>query len=83
MNRSWYAYTGFGDPTLCSSYVKITLKHNCICGDKICAIYATGEDFNPVEPLSDNMHLYIKKALATGRIQPEKPFGSKKFVYLR
>lgn len=83
MNRSWYAYVGSQDPTLSSSYIKVTVKHNCICGEKICAIYATGEEFRPIEPLSANMQQYIKKALATGRIQPEKPFGSKKFVYLR
>jgi len=83
MNRSWYAYMGIGDPSLCSSYVKVSVRHTCICGTKICAIYATGEDFRPTEPLSDNMQQYIKKALATGRIQPERPFGSRKFVYLR
>lgn len=83
MSRSWYAYVGLGDPSSCSSYVKVTAKHNCICGTKICAIYASGEDFRPSEPFSDNMRQYINKALATGKIQPERPFGSKKYVYLR
>ncbi|NQX37624.1 hypothetical protein SAMN05421820_103381 [Pedobacter steynii] len=83
MSRSWYAYMGLGDPLLCSGYVKVTVKHNCICGEKICAIYAAGEGFRPTEPFSENMQQYIKKALATGRIQPERPFGSKKYVYLR
>jgi hypothetical protein len=83
MNRSWYAYMGFGDPAACSSYVKATIKHNCLCGDKICVIYAYGEELRPEGPLSLNMQQYIKKALATGRIQPDRPLGGKKYVYLK
>ncbi|WP_041887141.1 hypothetical protein [Pedobacter lusitanus] len=86
MAKSWYALLG-GNPTDVTNYFKITNKHNCLCGDKICAIYATDDPdeelMRPMHPLSPNMQLYIKDALATGYIQPDIPFDARKYVYLR
>ncbi len=83
MAKSWCVYLGKGDPSLVSSYGRISVKHTGLCGNSICAIYAEGESFRPEAPLSINLQSYIKKALATGALQPERPTGSKKFVYLR
>ncbi|SHG10367.1 hypothetical protein [Pedobacter caeni] len=82
MAKSWYVYTGFGDPLLTTSYAKIKVKPVTSCGNQICAIYAEGENFRPDIPLSQNMTSYIKKALITGQLQPEIP-DAKKYVYLR
>lgn len=83
MAKSWYVYMGAGDPTLFSSYRRLTVKHTCLCGNQICAIYAKGEDTLPEGPLSINLQQYVKAALATGALQPERPAGTKKYVYLR
>lgn len=83
MARSWYAFIPGGDPTDIERYWKTTVKHSCLCGDRICAIYATGVGNNPDTPLSPNMYKYIRNALLTGQLQPETPIGSKKYVYLR
>lgn len=83
MARSWYAFIPGGDPTDIERYWKVTVKHSCLCGDQICAIYAGGEGTNPDRPFSANMLNYIKKALVTGQLQPEAPIGSKKYVYLK
>lgn len=83
MARSWYVFIGGNDPTNFLNYYKLTVKHECLCGDQICAIYATGTGHNPDQYLSQNMQKYIKDALFTGQIQPETPFNAKKYVYLR
>lgn len=83
MAKSWYIYLGFGDPLLFSSYARVTAKHSALCGNKISVIYADGESFRPDAPLSSNIQSYIKRALATGQLQPDNPFGAKKFIYLK
>ncbi len=83
MSRSWYAFIGGDDPTRSQSYIKLTIKHQCLCGNQICAIYAADNGSHPEEPLSANLQRYIKDALHTGQLQPEFPFDAKKFVYLR
>ncbi|MNR11269.1 hypothetical protein D3C85_1275620 [compost metagenome] len=83
MARSWYAYLGFGDPTSFTSYARLTVKHQCLCGDRICAIYVAADTFRLESPLSDNLQEYIRNALLTGQIQPERPTGTKKYVYLK
>ena len=82
MARSWYAFMG-DDPTDYLNYYKLTIKHECLCGDQICAIYATGSGFQPDQILSQNMQKYIKDALSTMLIQPGVPFNAKKYVYLK
>lgn len=83
MAKSWYVFMGTGDPTLFSNYRKLTIKHSCLCGNQICAIYAEGENPNPEAPLSVNIQQYINKAMVTGQLQPEFPIGAKKYVYLK
>lgn len=83
MNKSWYTFIGNSDPFLTSNYLRITVKHSCLCGEKICAIYADGDSLNPNAPLSYNIQSYIKAALTTGEIQPSSPACSKKYVYLK
>lgn len=83
MARSWYAYLGFGDPTSFSTYARLTVKHSCLCGDKICAIYVDADTFRLESPLSENLQEYIRNALITGQLQPESPRGTKKYVYLK
>lgn len=83
MSRSWYAFIGGEDPIDYSRYIKVTVKPHCLCGDKVCAIYASGEGVNPTSPLSENMQTYIKAALLNGSLQPEKPSNAKKYVYLK
>ena len=84
MSKSWYAFIWGDDPTDVQHYHKIELKHDCLCGDKICAIYAdTGEASHPSEPLSRNLLQYINQALLTGQLQPAFPEGTKKYVYLK
>lgn len=83
MAKSWYAFMGSGDPTLFSNYMKITVKHSCLCGNHICAIYSEGDDKQPENPLSPQLKEYIKKAMITGQLQPDYPLGAKKYVYLR
>lgn len=82
MSKSWYAFI-YGDPLNVLSYAKLTTKHGCLCGNMICAIYATDDDRYPLEPFSSNMQQYIKNALVTGQLQPEVPFDAKKYVYLK
>lgn len=82
MSRSWYAYI-YGDPLDAQNYAKLTIQHGCLCGDRICAIYSYGIGIQPVSPLSLNIQNYISNALITGQLQPEIPFDSKKYVYLR
>lgn len=83
MARSWYVYIGIGDPLLFSSYARLTIKHNALCGNEICVIYSEGEEFRLQAPLSPNLQKYIKDALITGQLQPEQPANAKKYVYLR
>lgn len=83
MARSWYAFIPGGDPTDIERYWKASVKHSCLCGTQICAIYAKGIGITPDVPLSPNMQKYIKNALLTGQLQPETPVGCKKYVYLK
>lgn len=83
MARSWYAYLGFGEPTSFSSYARLTVKHSCLCGNRICAIYVAADTFRLESPLSENLQQYIRDALITGQLQPESPSGTKKYVYLK
>lgn len=83
MSRSWYAFIGDDNVTDVSKYFRVTVKHQCLCGDKICAIYAKGIGTHPDAPLSENMQSYIKAALINCSLQPENPVGSKKYVYLK
>lgn len=84
MARSWYGFIGGKDTTNPLNYFKLTGgKHNCLCGNEICAIYVTDSGTHPKEPLSTNMQQYIQTALATGQLQPEIPYDAKKYVYLR
>lgn len=82
MSKSWYAFI-HGDPFNTLSYTKLTIKHNCLCGTIICSIYTMDNGLHPHEPLSANIQQYIKNALATRQLQPETPFDSKKYVYLK
>lgn len=82
MSRSWYVFIG-SDPTETNNYHKISAKHNCLCGEEICVIYASGRDVHPVHPLSPNILMYIQNALATGKLQPSEPYDTKKYVYLK
>lgn len=83
MAKSWYVYMGSGDPYLSSSYLGITVQHSCLCGNQICAIYSEGDEDHPEDPISPELQEHIKKALATGQLQPEYPIDAKKYVYLR
>lgn len=82
MSRSWYVFIG-DNPTNALNYYRINIKHTCLCGDKICAIYAYDGGINPKEPLSPNLQVYISKALLTGQLQPDIPWDTKKYVYLK
>lgn len=82
MSKSWYAFIG-GDPTNLISYYHLTVKHGCLCGDTICAIYAESEGLHPRTPFSENMQEYILQALTTGQLQPQVPYNAKKYVYLK
>jgi hypothetical protein len=81
MPKAWYFFMG-SDPLAAESYHYVS-KHSCLCGDTICSIYVYNNGNKPVSPLSENMQLYIKDALATGQLQPAKPYHAKKYVYLR
>ncbi|WP_316841420.1 hypothetical protein [Pedobacter gandavensis] len=83
MAKSWYVFLGSGDPLLSSNYLKVTVQHTCLCGNQICAIYSEGDEEHPESPLSPQLQEYIRKALATGQIQPDYPVNAKKYVYLR
>jgi hypothetical protein len=85
MARSWYVFTGGDDPLNILNYYKIEVKHRCLCGTQICAIYATDSetDSHPADPLSPNMKKYIKEALVTHELQPSMPWSAKKYVYLK
>lgn len=86
MARSWYAFIGGNDPTDIQNYYKVTVKHDCLCGDQICAVYAKEnkdqEEPHPA-PFSMNMQQYIRDALSTKLLQPEHPYNTKKYVYLK
>lgn len=83
MVRSWYVYLGFGDPTSFSNYAQTTVKHNCLCGNRICAVYVEANTFRLENALSENLQKYIRNALVTGQLQPDTPTGAKKYVYLQ
>ncbi len=83
MARSWYAYLGGKEHTSVINYIRIDVKHNCLCGSEICAIYVRDNGIHPAEPLSANIQRYIADALSTGQLQPSNPYNAKKYVYLR
>lgn len=83
MARAWYVFIGGDDPMSASRYIKVQSKPKCLCGNIICSIYAIDNGLHPQDPLSENLRNYIKRALATEMLQPEYPFDSKKYVYLR
>lgn len=83
MAKSWYAFIRGEDPTDVQNYFRITIKHSCLCGTKICAIYAADNGLHPREPLSKNIQQYISDALITTQLQPEFPYNTKKYVYLK
>ena len=82
MAKSWYVFIGNGSPEDPLNYYRLTVKHECLCGDKICAIYAAGTELHPIGPFSFNIQQYIRDAMVTGQIQPELP-AAKKYVYLK
>jgi hypothetical protein len=85
MANSWYTYVGGkeDDPTNASNYIKNNGRHDCLCGHDICVIYTKDNGLYPADPLSNNIKLYIKTALATGQLQPAVPVTAKKYVYLK
>jgi len=83
MAKSWYVFMGGTDPSNCANYFRVSVKHSCLCGDEICAIYSNDDGQQPTAPFSRNLLLYIATAVATGTIQPEVPINSKKYVYLK
>ena len=84
MAKAWYSFFE-GDPTSATNYYLMEkLNYYCLCGDRICGIYATSSDGkHPTSPLSANMITYIEQALGTGELQPQKPINGKKYVYLK
>ena len=83
MSRVWYVFMGGSDTTLQSNYVRLRVKHDCLCGTEICAIYIKNSGLHPTEPFSDNILTYINDAVLTGKMQPSLPYNTKKYVYLR
>ena len=81
MAKAWYFYFS-GEPFAVENYHRID-KHNCLCGDTICCIYVYDNGSHPQHPLSPNLQRYITDAMATGQLQPAKPYHAKKYVYLR
>jgi hypothetical protein len=82
MKRSWYGLMG-GDPFDVNNYYRITVKPDYLCGHKVCAIYAKGQEVHPEEPLSNNIQEYIRIGLETELFQPIDPYYTKKYVYLK
>ena len=83
MSRSWYIFMGDDDPYNVLQYERVTVKHSFLCGNRIGVISSNDDEKHPKSPLSPNLRTYINKALITGQLQPDTPFGSKKFVYLK
>lgn len=83
MSKAWYVFLGGSDPTDANNYHKISVKHSCLCGHKICAILAEDAGIKPASPLSDRLITYIGNGICTGQLQPELPFHAKKYVYLK
>lgn len=83
MARAWYAVLIGKDPYDALNYIQITNLDFCLCGYKLCAIYAASNGDQPARPLSENIKLYISQGLATAQMQPEFPLTAKKYVYLR
>jgi len=81
MSKTWYFLMG-GDPFALENYYAVP-GHNCLCGNIICSIYLDNSGTHPTQPLSTNIKQYITDALATGQLQPAKPYNAKKYVYLR
>lgn len=87
MARYWYSYIKpTSDPRLSSSYQLLRTgvrTPRCTIGNVLCAINAPAGGPFPFSPISANLQAYIAAALANGVPQPELPFGSKIFVYLK
>lgn len=82
--RYWYYYTGIeGDETNLSQYYRVDQNPQiCLNGSKLCAIYApAGADFPSV--ISDNIRMYIILAKIAWIPEPQRPVGTKWFVYMR
>jgi hypothetical protein len=78
---NWYAYLGFGDPTLPTSYRLMNFKPTCTgVGGQICAIYLN--DTNAIPSAFNGVSIYISNALGTLTAQPSG-VGQKRFVYVR
>ncbi|SDL83652.1 hypothetical protein SAMN05421820_102270 [Pedobacter steynii] len=80
-NCNWYGYDQVGDPSLPSSYRKLSVTPTCITGCMICAICIPETTTIPSNPFDSNMLQYIADALATCSPQPPPP--EKIFVYMR
>jgi len=83
MNKHWYSYSGYGDPTLAKNYTKSFGIPACVGGSYICAIYVHYNGLIPRSPLSANIQTYIANGLAQQVPQPQFPFGNKLFVYMK
>lgn len=81
MSRCWYAYTGTGDPSSCSNFVRINGKPGSLNGCKLSTIYVPSCGINPTCPLSANILTYIANLLASCVAQPQVPAGTKFYVY--
>ncbi len=75
---NWYAYNGFGDPLLASSYRLMPVKPLCVNGCHMCAILL--DESAPIPSDLSSVLGYIYNALATCMAQPAPP--SKAYVYM-
>ncbi len=76
---NWYAYNGFGDPSLPGSYIKTNAKINCLTGGcMICAIYL--DDTANVPSSVSAVLTYIANTLVSLTPQPAEGIP---FVYVK
>ena len=84
MARYWYSYVvRSADPRLSSSYQLLKINPTCTTGPNLCAINSIEGGPFPFSPLSANLLDYIAAAIATGIPQPQMPFGSTYYVYMK
>ncbi|WP_367867192.1 hypothetical protein [Pedobacter sp. WC2423] len=82
MARFWYAYNGYGDPILATSYNMAFNKPTCESGFIVCAIYSPGAS-NPTSPISARLRNYIANIQLAAIPQPDSSLNIKKYVYGR
>lgn len=86
MGRYWYAYTGNGDDTVLTNYIRVPWdpEFTCFGGSASCVIYSRPNSINPNLPtaISSNLQIYLTAGKALFDKYPNNGI-QKPYIYTR